>query len=65
MPKRKPHNGLQKRVKITAAGNVLRQRSCAGHLMSKKSGSRRRQLRRKALVQGRFAERIRRALGHG
>jgi len=63
MPKLKPHKGLLKRVRITARGKVVRKMSFAGHLMSGKSGKRRRQLRRKATLVGRTARNVRRALG--
>jgi len=46
MPKLKRHKGLSKRVKITAGGKVVRKQAFAGHLMSGKSGSRRRRLRK-------------------
>lgn len=62
MPKSKPHNGLKKRVKVTARGKLVRQKSFAGHLMSRKSGNRCRQLRRKALLVGNIAENVKRAL---
>lgn len=63
MPKFKPHKGLKKRVKITARGKLMRKMSCAGHLMSSKSGQRRRRLRRSAPLVGRVGANVRRALG--
>lgn len=63
MPKFKPHKGLNKRVKITAHGKLVRQMSFAGHLMSGKSGSRCRRLRRTAVLVGKTAENVKRALG--
>jgi large subunit ribosomal protein L35 len=63
MPKFKPHKGLKKRVKITARGKLMRQMSFGGHLMSGKSGQRRRRLRRRAPLVGRCGENVRRALG--
>ncbi len=44
--KMKSHKGARKRFKITASGKVRYRRSFAGHLMSGKSGDRKRKLRR-------------------
>jgi large subunit ribosomal protein L35 len=63
MPKIKPHKGLKKRVTITARGKLLRQMSFGSHLMSGKSGQRRRRLRRRVVLVGRGAENVKRALG--
>ena len=45
MPKQKTHKGLAKRVKITGRGKIKRKKAGSGHLMSGKSGGRRRSLR--------------------
>jgi large subunit ribosomal protein L35 len=50
MHKPKSHKGIRKRMKLTRRGKVLRSRPNRGHLMSTKSGQRRRRLRRKATV---------------
>jgi len=51
MPKRgKSHKGIRKRMKLTSRGKVVRTKANAGHLMSGKSGQRRRRLRRAAAV---------------
>jgi large subunit ribosomal protein L35 len=63
MPKFKPHKGLRKRVKITATGKVTRKMSFGSHLMSGKSGTRRQRLRRRVVLETKFADRIKRALG--
>jgi large subunit ribosomal protein L35 len=65
MPDFKPHKGLSKRVKITARGKVARKMSCGGHLMSHKSGSRCRRLRRKVVLTGKISQNVKRALGEG
>lgn len=62
MPKRKVHNGLRKRVKVSAGGKVRYKKSFAGHLMSGKSGRRRQRLRRVATLTGTLADNIKRAL---
>jgi large subunit ribosomal protein L35 len=63
MPKMKTHKGLKKRVKITARGKVRFRKSFAGHLMSAKSGNRRRRLRKPALLTGKNAAKIKIAVG--
>ncbi|RIK62827.1 MAG: 50S ribosomal protein L35 [Planctomycetota bacterium] len=45
MPKMKRHKGLAKRVRVTASGKIKYKKSNAGHLMSGKSGNRKRRLR--------------------
>jgi large subunit ribosomal protein L35 len=62
MPKQKPHKGLKKRVKVTGTGKVLRHRAFRGHLLSGKSGTRRQRLRRRAVVTGKVAATLKRAL---
>jgi large subunit ribosomal protein L35 len=65
MPKMKTHKGLKKRVKISARGKVVFKAANAGHLMSGKSGNRRRKLRKKSQVGGPIAQRMRIALLQG
>jgi len=50
MPKLKTHKGILKRMRLTRKGKIVRSRAGAGHLMSDKSGQRRRHIRRAALV---------------
>jgi len=42
----KTHKGLQKRLKKTGTGKLMRRRPGVSHLMSGKSGKRKRRLRR-------------------
>ena len=65
MPKQKTHKGLRKRFKVTARGKVVRRRAFGGHLMSSKPGSRRQRLRRPAVLTGKPAAAVKRALGVG
>ena len=65
MPKIKTHKGLKKRVRLTANGKVKHKRANTGHLMSGKSGDRRRGLRRPGILKPPFEKRIRIALGGG
>jgi large subunit ribosomal protein L35 len=50
MHKGKTHKGIRKRMKLTRRGKVIRSRAGGGHLLSGKSGQRKRRLRRKAVV---------------
>jgi large subunit ribosomal protein L35 len=48
--KQKTHKGMRKRFKVTAGKKVRYRRSFSGHLMSGKTGSRCRKLRRPAYL---------------
>ena len=63
MPKMKTHKGTAKRVKRTATGKITRRRAFGGHLLSKKSASRKRTIGSSAEVTGKIAKNIKRALG--
>jgi large subunit ribosomal protein L35 len=65
MPKLKTNRGLKKRVKVSSKGKIKRQKAFAGHLMSGKSGNRKRQLRKKTLVSKSYTRAMLRALGKG
>lgn len=62
MPKNKTHKGIAKRVKITAKGKIKHKKAFAGHLMSGKSGNRKRHLRKAAFIQGAMADKFKRSL---
>ena len=61
--KSKPHKGLLKRVKVTARGKIVRHKAGRGHLMSSKSGRRRRHLGKPAVLKGVDQKRMRLMLG--
>ena len=63
MPKMKTHKGTAKRVKLTGTGKVTRRRAFGGHLLSKKSASRKRTIGSSAEITGKIAKNIKRALG--
>lgn len=64
MPKMKTHKGLVKRIKVSARGKVRYNKSGAGHLMSGKSSSRRRGMRKHVqLLDMPLAKRIRKMMG--
>jgi large subunit ribosomal protein L35 len=44
MPKMKTHRGAAKRVRITRTGKVLHRKATGNHMLTKKSGSRRRRV---------------------
>ena len=46
MPKMKRHKGIVKRIRVSAHRKLKYNKSNAGHLMSGKSGDRRRRLRK-------------------
>lgn len=58
MPKMKTHKGLLKRVRISSKGKVRHRHPNTGHLMSGKSGNRRRGLRQRAVLKSAFTARI-------
>lgn len=63
MPKLKTHKGTAKRIKLTSTGKLLRRRAFGGHLLAKKSKSRKRAIGTSAQVTGKMARNIKRALG--
>jgi len=63
MPKMKSHSGAQKRFKKTANGKVKRKKANKGHLLTKKSPKRKRQLRKSVVIDHKAdADRIKRML---
>lgn len=63
MPKLKTHKGITKRVRISPNGKIKRRKAFSGHLMSGKSGKRKRALKRTSLVAKGFIRPFLRALG--
>lgn len=62
MPKQKTHKGMKKRFKLTATGKVKHRKAFRGHLLSHKSGKRKRQLRADAVIEKQNCETIRQGL---
>jgi len=58
MPKQKSHKGAAKRFKITGGGKVMRNHSMHSHILTKKTTKRKRNLRKKTQVKGRFAHKV-------
>ena len=50
MPKLKTKKAVKKRFKFTKKGKIKRARSFRGHILTKKSGKRKKALRKPALV---------------
>jgi len=59
----KTHKGTAKRVKITGSGKITRRRAFGGHMLAKKSKSRKRAINTTATITGAMAKNVRRALG--
>ena len=62
MPKMKSNRGAAKRFKKTATGKFKRSRAFKGHLLTKKTSSRKRKLRKGALISKADTKRIKRLL---
>ena len=63
MSKLKTNKGLAKRVKVSPNGKIKRKKAFAGHLMSGKTGDRKRKLKRTDLISKGFTRTLLRALG--
>ena len=63
MPKLKTNKSFRKRVKVTKTGKLMRGRPGRRHLLSGKSGKRKRKLRRGAVVGKEEAYRAKKLLG--
>ena len=51
MPKQKTHKGIKKRFKVTGTGKVKHRKAFRGHILGKKSGSRKRHLRQDHVIE--------------
>ena len=65
MPKLKTHRGAAKRFKVTGSGKIKRNRAYKGHILEKKSATRKRNLRQSTLVDSADAKRMHRLLPYG
>ena len=59
----KTHKGTAKRIKITSTGKLVRERAFGNHMLSGKSKSRKRVIKKSATVTGSTAKNVKRALG--
>ncbi|MFQ5906449.1 MAG: 50S ribosomal protein L35 [bacterium] len=62
MPKLKTRKSASKRFKRTAKGKVTRNRACRSHILTKKTRTKKRHLRRKTVVVGPEKKRLKRML---
>lgn len=65
MPKLKTKKAVAKRFKLTKTGKIKRGSAYRGHILSKKSRSRKRRLRQGAYVHGSDIDKIRSWLPYG
>ena len=63
MPKLKTHKGTAKRIKRSSTGKLMRKRAFGAHLLAKKSGSRKRNIKTSVSIKGSARKNIKRALG--
>ncbi|MEJ5299711.1 MAG: 50S ribosomal protein L35 [Thermodesulforhabdaceae bacterium] len=65
MPKMKTHRGAAKRFKFTGTGKIKRAKGYKSHLLTGKSRKRKRNLRKKTLVDSVSVKAIKRILPYG
>lgn len=65
MPKLKTRKAFAKRFKFTKKGKIKRSRSFKRHMLTKKSGSRKRALRKASLVSKSQVKMIKRLMPYG
>ena len=63
MPKQKTHKASKKRFRVTASGKLKRRQAGKKHLLSHKTGKRKRHLRSKVVDSGRLASKYVTAMG--
>jgi large subunit ribosomal protein L35 len=63
MPKLKTHKGTAKRIKLTGSGKLIRRRAFGGHMLAKKSKSRKRAINTTSEIKNGMAKNIKRVLG--
>jgi large subunit ribosomal protein L35 len=62
MPKLKTHKGAKKRFKVTKNKKVIYSKAYRGHILTKKSAKRKRELRKPGQIQSADRNRIKRML---
>lgn len=62
MPKLKTNRGAAKRFRTTGGNKIVRQKAYHGHILTKKSPKRKRNLRQGALIAASDTKRIRRLI---
>jgi len=62
MPKIKTHKGIAKRVKKTKNGKLLRNKAFNSHILTKKNGKKKRQLRKSTVMDKSFQKKYKKML---
>lgn len=62
MPKMKTHRGAAKRFKTTGSGKITRRKAFTSHILTKKSPTRKRNLRKSTVVDSANEKALRRML---
>ena len=65
MPKLKTRKAVAKRFKITKRGKIKRMKAGKSHILTKKSRTRKRHLRKSTLVSKSFLRKVKRQLPYG
>ncbi|MEA2095785.1 MAG: 50S ribosomal protein L35 [Candidatus Cloacimonadota bacterium] len=63
MPKLKTRRAVAKRFKVTGKGKLKRAHACVGHKLTKKTSTKKRNLRQAALVNSSDTARMKKMLG--
>jgi large subunit ribosomal protein L35 len=63
MPKMKTHKGSKKRFRVTASGKLKRRQAGKKHLLSHKTGKRKRHLRDSVIEPGRLGKKYVKIMG--
>lgn len=63
MPKMKTHKGSKKRFRVTATGKLKRRQAGKKHLLSHKTGKRKRHLRESVIDTGKLAKKYIKIMG--
>ncbi|MCD4795674.1 MAG: 50S ribosomal protein L35 [Candidatus Cloacimonetes bacterium] len=63
MPKLKTRRAVAKRFKVTSSGKLKRSHAFAGHILTKKTAKRKRNLRKSDIVSSSDEKRMKRMLG--
>ena len=63
MPKLKTHKGTAKRIKVTGSGKLVRERAYGNHILAKNSKARKRNMKTAAMIDGKIAKNVKKALG--
>ncbi|MDP8269592.1 MAG: 50S ribosomal protein L35 [Candidatus Tenebribacter davisii] len=63
MPKLKTRRAVAKRIKVTGKGKLKRSHACVGHKLTKKTSTKKRNLRQSSIVNANDTARMKKMLG--